>query len=66
MRLPTGSVIKVTVDAPAGLPMSQVPGLPGTPIEEITQGAPPPVGNGGNSGGGGGSNTGGNTSGGGG
>ncbi|MEA2374451.1 MAG: hypothetical protein QOD53_914, partial [Thermoleophilaceae bacterium] len=52
VRLPTGNVIKVTVDAPAGLPMSQVPGLPGTPISEITQNAPPPVGNGGNGGGG--------------
>ena len=52
VRLPTGNVIKVTVDAPAGVPMSQVPGLPGTPIQEITEGAPPPVGNGGNGGGG--------------
>jgi Transglycosylase SLT domain len=46
VRLPTGNVIKVTVDAPASLPMSQVPGLPGTPIEEITAGAPAPVGGG--------------------
>src|SRR3954451_22316000 len=53
VRLPTGSVIKVTVDAPSGVPMSQVPGLPGTPIEEITQSAPPPVGSGGGGGGGG-------------
>ncbi|MEA2351862.1 MAG: hypothetical protein QOJ14_276 [Thermoleophilaceae bacterium] len=50
VRLPTGSIIKVTVDAPAGLPMSQVPGLPGTAIEEITAGAPAPVGGGGSGG----------------
>ncbi|MEA2397168.1 MAG: hypothetical protein QOK25_724, partial [Thermoleophilaceae bacterium] len=63
VRMKTGTVIKVTVDAPAGVPMSQVPGLPGTAIGEITQSAPPPVGNGGKggggNGGGGGSNNGG-------
>ena len=39
VRLATGSVINVTVDAPCG-PMDQVPGLPGTPIEDLT---PPDV-----------------------
>ena len=36
VKLPTGNVIRVTVDAPAGVPMDQVPGLPGTPIQELT------------------------------
>jgi hypothetical protein len=36
VKLPTGNIIRVTVDAPAGLPMDQVPGLPGTPIQELT------------------------------
>jgi murein DD-endopeptidase MepM/ murein hydrolase activator NlpD len=36
VKLPTGDVIRVTVDAPAGVPMDQVPGLPGTPIQELT------------------------------
>jgi hypothetical protein len=53
VKLPTGDVIRVTVDAPAGVPMDQVPGLPGTPIQELT----PPSGDvgdpGGGSGGGG-------------
>jgi hypothetical protein len=40
VRLATGQVVTVTVDAPAGLPMSQVPGLPGIPIQELT---PPPA-----------------------
>jgi hypothetical protein len=35
VRLATGSVINVTVDAPC-VPMEDVPGLPGTPIEDIT------------------------------
>ena len=48
VKLPTGNVIRVTVDAPAGLPMDQVPGLPGTPIQELT---PPGGGDGGGSGG---------------
>jgi hypothetical protein len=54
VKLPTGNVIRVTVDAPAGLPMDQVAGLPGTPIQELT---PPggvdtgPVTGGGNGGG---------------
>ena len=39
VRLATGSVITVTVDAPC-VPMSQVSGLPGTPIEDLT---PPSV-----------------------
>jgi hypothetical protein len=52
VRLPTGAVIKVTVDAPPGLPMGSVPGLPGTPISEIGSSAPPPQG-GSSSGGGG-------------
>ena len=52
VKLPTGNVIRVTVDAPAGLPMDQVPGLPGTPIQELTppgggdEGAPPSGGGG--------------------
>jgi hypothetical protein len=41
VRLPSGEVITVTVDAPAGLPMSQVPGLPGEPVDELTPPAPP-------------------------
>ena len=36
VKLPTGNIIRVTVDAPAGVPMDQVPGLPGTPISELT------------------------------
>jgi hypothetical protein len=36
VKLPTGNIIRVTVDAPAGVPMDQVPGLPGTPIQELT------------------------------
>src|SRR3954466_2410690 len=39
VKLATGSVITVTVDA-ACVPMDQVPGLPGTPIEDLT---PPDV-----------------------
>src|SRR5947209_1440586 len=39
VRLATGQIVTVSVDAPAGLPMSQVPGLPGVPIQELT---PPP------------------------
>lgn len=35
VRLATGSIINVTVDAPC-VPMSQVPGLPGTPIADLT------------------------------
>src|SRR3954462_5111757 len=35
VRLATGSVIVVTVDAPC-VPMSQIPGLPGTPVEDLT------------------------------
>jgi hypothetical protein len=49
VKLPTGNIIRVTVDAPAGLPMDQVPGLPGTPISELT---PPGGGDGGPTGGG--------------
>ncbi|HKP89271.1 MAG TPA: lytic murein transglycosylase [Thermoleophilaceae bacterium] len=44
VRLPTGAIIKVTVDAPPGVPAGSVPGLPGTPIGEITSGAPAPQG----------------------
>src|SRR5919199_5576797 len=55
VRLPTGSIIRVTVDAPAGVPMSQIPGLPGIPLEEITKGLRTPTG--GPTGGGGGSTT---------
>jgi hypothetical protein len=44
VRLPTGAVIKVTVDAPPGIPMGSVPGLPGTPISEVGSGAPAPQG----------------------
>ena len=40
VRLPTGQIVTVSVDAPAGLPMTQVPGLPGVPIQELT---PPPT-----------------------
>jgi murein DD-endopeptidase MepM/ murein hydrolase activator NlpD len=40
VRLPTGGIIKVTVNAPAGVPMSRIPGLPGIPLEEITSGLP--------------------------
>ncbi|HEX8743726.1 MAG TPA: lytic murein transglycosylase [Thermoleophilaceae bacterium] len=53
VKLPTGNVIRVTVDAPAGVPMDQVPGLPGTPIQELTppgggdDGGSQPGGNGG-------------------
>jgi hypothetical protein len=36
VKLPTGDVIRVTVDAPAGVPMDQISGLPGTPIQELT------------------------------
>src|SRR6476661_4599761 len=35
VRLATGNVITVTVDAPC-VPMDQVPGLPGTPVEDLT------------------------------
>src|SRR3954466_2638370 len=35
VRLATGSVITVTVDAPC-VPMNQIPGLPGTPVEDLT------------------------------
>jgi murein DD-endopeptidase MepM/ murein hydrolase activator NlpD len=35
VRLPSGVIITVTVDA-ACVPMDQVPGLPGTPIEDLT------------------------------
>ncbi|MEA2469649.1 MAG: hypothetical protein QOE38_648, partial [Thermoleophilaceae bacterium] len=35
VRLATGSIITVTVDAPC-VPMDQVPGLPGTPVEDLT------------------------------
>jgi hypothetical protein len=59
VRLPTGSIIKVTVNAPASVPMSRVPGLPGVPLEEITSGLPkvpqvpvPTTGGGGGGGGG--------------
>jgi hypothetical protein len=44
VRLPTGAIIKVTVDAPPGIPMGSVPGLPGTPISEVGSGAPAPQG----------------------
>ena len=52
VKLPTGNVIRVTVDAPPGVPMDQVPGLPGTPIQELTppgggDDAPPSGGGGG-------------------
>jgi hypothetical protein len=67
VRLPTGSIIKVTVNAPAGVPMSRIPGLPGIPLEEITSGLPiPPVSGGGGGPSGGGGGGGGTTSGGGG
>ncbi|HEX8066311.1 MAG TPA: lytic murein transglycosylase [Thermoleophilaceae bacterium] len=36
VKLPTGDVIRVTVDAPPCVPLDQVPGLPGTPIQELT------------------------------
>jgi hypothetical protein len=39
VRLVTGQIVTVTVDAPC-VPMSQVPGLPGTPVEDLT---PPSV-----------------------
>jgi hypothetical protein len=58
VKLPTGNVIRVNVEAPAGLPMDQVPGLPGTPIQELTPpgggdegGSPPSGGGGGDQGG---------------
>jgi hypothetical protein len=35
VRLATGSIITVKVDAPC-VPMNQVPGLPGTPVEDLT------------------------------
>src|SRR5215212_8010404 len=65
VKLVDGSIITVTVDAPAGVPMGSVPGLPGTPIQEITPpSAPapppapaPPTGGGGGGGSGGGSTT---------
>ena len=39
VRLATGSIVTVTVDAPCG-PIDSVPGLPGTPVSELT---PPEV-----------------------
>src|SRR5947209_2236030 len=51
VRTALGQVITVTVDAPCG-PISASPGLPGTPIEDLT---PPGECNGGGGGGGGGS-----------
>src|SRR4051794_5234414 len=53
VKLVGGSIITVTVDA-ACVPMDQVPGLPGTPIEDLT---PPDVCGGGGGGGGGGEPT---------
>jgi murein DD-endopeptidase MepM/ murein hydrolase activator NlpD len=47
VKLPTGELITVTVDAPPDLPMDQVPGLPGVPVAELTPPkpeAPPPGG----------------------
>ena len=44
VRLPTGAIVKVTVDTPPGTPIGSVPGLPGTPIGEVTSGAPAPQG----------------------
>ncbi len=35
VRLVTGQIITVTVDAPC-IPMNQIPGLPGTPIADLT------------------------------
>ena len=35
VRLATGAIVTVTVDAPC-VPMNQVPGLPGTPVEDLT------------------------------
>jgi murein DD-endopeptidase MepM/ murein hydrolase activator NlpD len=73
VRLPTGELITVTVDAPAGVPMDQVPGLPGVPVAELTppkpetpagggdkqdEPAPQPDQGGGSGGGGGGENKG--------
>ena len=63
VRLPAGGIIRVTVDAPASVPMSAIPGLPGVPIQEITKSLPPlpgPLGHpGGGSGGSGGGGSGG-------
>src|SRR5207302_5752991 len=64
VRLRSGAIIRVTVDAPASVPMSALPGLPGLPIQEITKSLPPlpaPIGRpgGGGSGGGGGGSGGG-------
>src|SRR5437763_15419543 len=64
VRLQSGAIIRVTVDAPASVPMSAIPGLPGIPIQEITKSLPPlpvPIGHpsGGGSGGGGGGSGGG-------
>jgi hypothetical protein len=35
VRLVTGQIVTVTVDAPC-VPMSQIPGLPGTPVADLT------------------------------
>jgi hypothetical protein len=61
VKLPTGDVIRVTVDAPAGVPMDQVPGLPGTPIQELTPPGGGDEGGGPTGGGDGGGNQGGDT-----
>jgi hypothetical protein len=66
VRLSTGSIITVSVDAPASVPMSAIPGLPGIPIQEITSHLPGPLHGGGGSGGGSGGGGGGGGSGGGG
>src|SRR5256886_8412737 len=36
VRLKTGTVIRVTVNTTAGLPINQIPGLPGRAIQELT------------------------------
>ena len=36
VRLKTGTVIRVTVNTAAGLPINQIPGLPGRAIQELT------------------------------
>jgi murein DD-endopeptidase MepM/ murein hydrolase activator NlpD len=41
VRLATGQIVTVSVDAPPGIPMNQVPGLPGVPIQELTPPPPP-------------------------
>ncbi|GAC1521070.1 MAG: hypothetical protein NVS2B6_05240 [Thermoleophilaceae bacterium] len=43
VRTPTGAVVTVTVNAPAGVAMGDVQGLPGTPIQELTPPPPPPA-----------------------